>query len=71
MNKPSDDIKNKYGLYHSNDAQSIQDIMKECGLSRYTVEKFTKEMVSTGKWKKVMVKRDNIIKAAYLKMKGK
>lgn len=67
--KPSDDLKKLYNIYTGKDAQTIQDMCDETGISDSTIRKKVIEWVKAGRWKEVMVKRGNHIVKAYVKVK--
>lgn len=69
MVKPSDDLIAKYALYKGKDAQTIEDIVKECGLGSSTVRAHARKMAEQNHWKKVWVKRNNKIMPAYIRVK--
>lgn len=67
--KPSDDIKAMYKLYFGKDAQTTKEISQETGVSESVIRRHAKEMVESGEWKEVSVKRHKAIATAYIRLK--
>lgn len=67
--KPSDDLKKLYQIYTGKDAQTISELISDTGLGETAVRRFAAQMVSTGIWKEVLVKRGKLFCRAYIKIK--
>ena len=67
--KPSDDLVKE--IYTGKDAQTLEEIAEMCGLSYSTVGNHSQNMVKSGKWKRVYVKRKGKrgVLQAYIKVK--
>ncbi len=65
--KPSDDLKRD--IYTGKDAQTIEQISNETGLSVRTVRDHANKMVRVGIWKKVLLKHDSRFLNGYIKVK--
>ena len=64
--KPSQDLPK---LYTGKDAETIEEMAEESGLSESSIRLHAKKMEKSGIWKKVLIKKGRGTLSAYIKVK--